>query len=577
MSHSASGNFWSKLRKPPGAALEPPTPTAPPGEPKQPKPVEIPTKKKSDMVFVMRKENDTMYRSNAASFGSSLLTLDKPTASLSWADSMEESEDLLTPIQKQDSTYAKLVAQQAKRLHEAEATISQQKRSIAELEKDLREKADRIQELENTIDSKEKHISELGVVTQEQVIRISELVDEITNKKQSIRQLEKDVAAACAMTQELKLHVAQNGRLSRSDSSTEIDESFGEDPKHECVTDVTPVPIVLETIQASPESKDMNANNDLTSQGLAEATAGAAQIVPGSGAQNLALSSVEFPSLNSATTMHGPPRAVFVTPETLKNVPPPPPAKKLKLGIDPSKFMKKPHSDIKRNPILAPSREDAEPPTIDPTKDIRRMSKAERELYGYGPTVKIVLGTQDIAVLPKYIFMQVSPKAFKHWMENPAAESMTFPSGAFTKKALAIQVEWITMHIRCNKVFSVTLKNDGSDRHNLNLVRCARALGLTPMYMGHFTRKYCEQIRNGPSSELVALIEELAWDETDPIFDCLAHNWTLQYAKARPEEVEMWNKQLTCLPRLSAKIHELQVRKKFASGEKAGKGQGTVK
>ena len=119
--------------------------------------------------------------------------------------------------------------------------------------------------------------------------------------------------------------------------------------------------------------------------------------------------------------------------------------------------------------------------------------------------------------------MQVSSKAFKHWSDNPTAQSIKFDAGAMTKDALNIQLEWITMHTHCNRVFSVSLKQENGMRHNLELVRSARVLGLHSMYMGHFTRLYCQQIRDGPSEELIDLVEELSYTDTDtdPIFDCL--------------------------------------------------------
>lgn len=575
-SKSVSGDFWAKFKKPPAVDFTPDSPAVAQDGPVEPMPVEAITAKTPGMLFRPRKENIDIDRSNTAtSFGSSMLSLNTHKVSLSWADSMEESEELLILGQEQDSSMADVVAQHVKRAPEAEVHISQQGKLIAKLEDDIRGKTVRIQGLENMLDSSGQHLKELEAVNQEQAIRISLLIDETIDKERSILQLQKDLAAACATLQNLELQVSENNRIPRSDSSTEIGESYEEDAGHECEPVAVPVPIVLETAPAKSESKDVEKDNDHTLHDVQDTTAGAAQAASGSDIYAIALSPVDFPALGPSKTAHGLPRTVFVTPETLKKVPPPPPARKLTLGIDPSKFLKK--TDTKRRMALVPRREDAEPPMIDPTKDIRRMTKVEREPYGWGPSVKIVLGTQDVVVLPKYIFMQVSPKALKHWKENPNADSMIFPSGAFTKKALDIQWEWMTAHTQCNKVFSVTLKQDGNDRHNLELVRCARALGLDSMYMGHFTRKYCEQIRDGPSPDLVALVEELAWDETDPIFECLAHNWVLQYAKAKSEDAKLLDKNLARFPRLSAKVNDIQVRKKFALGGAGRKGQAMVK
>jgi hypothetical protein len=293
-----------------------------------------------------------------------------------------------------------------------------------------------------------------------------------------------------------------------------------------------------------------------------------------------ALSSVDFPALGSPPSSNVSQQTVFVTADRIKKVPPPPPARKLTLGIDPSKFQKKipqPQPTTARRLLYSSRHGNSATPTIDPGKDIRRMSKEEREPFGYGPTVQIFLDNKMVATVPKYGFMQVSLKAFKYWNENPNATPMKFEADAFTLDALSIQLEWIAMHTYCNKVFSVNLKSEAGDRQNLELFRCARALGLHPMYMGHFTRMYCDQIRKGPSYDLISLIEELTWDDADPIFECLANNWLLNYSKAKPEAIPAWESKLTRLPRLAAKIHDVRSRKNSALGGARGSGQGKSK
>ena len=43
---------------------------------------------------------------------------------------------------------------------------------------------------------------------------------------------------------------------------------------------------------------------------------------------------------------------------------------------------------------------DGPAPVIDCTKDIRRMSKEEREPFGYGSIVQIVMGNETVASVP---------------------------------------------------------------------------------------------------------------------------------------------------------------------------------
>ena len=59
----------------------------------------------------------------------------------------------------------------------------------------------------------------------------------------------------------------------------------------------------------------------------------------------------------------------------------------------------------------------------------------------------------------------------------------------------------ITTSASLKKIYGIyfRLRQEVNDRQNLELVRCARALGMHPMYMGHFTRMFCEKIREGPS------------------------------------------------------------------------------
>jgi hypothetical protein len=284
------------------------------------------------------------------------------------------------------------------------------------------------------------------------------------------------------------------------------------------------------------------------------------------------LSGAEFPALGTPTPVRDLRRSPFVTAENIKKMPLPPPARTLKLGIDPSKYQKKPMAGAGKFNFGSRRATEA-PPNIDVNKDIRRMTKEEREPYGYGPTVQIMMGNETAAVLPKYIFMQVSSKALKHWTDNPSAQTIKFEAGSMTKDALSVQLEWITMHTHCNRVFSVSLKPENADRYNLELVRCARVLGLHPMYMGHFTRMYCQSVRDGPSKKLIALVEELAYTDDEPIFDCLANYLAMQHSKAAPEDLDSWDQQLARLPKLAKKMEDIQARKNFALGKSNTKGK----
>lgn len=637
MSNSGAGDFWSKLGQKRGviAPSPAPAPTPAPAKPEESKlteasPAQASPAKKPGPVS---KSPDMPGAGNPAvhpsSLDSSSVTATKAHfMSTSWADSVEEdmeadmeansavSESVLTVADQHD--YAEdakaTISEQQKHIEEQEKCITEQlvrieeqqehiekqeeciveqQERIEELELDVQNKAELVLKLEDRVRNLEQCLDDMDSENHQRDTCFEELTQELADKTRHTQELQKDLVSTVATLRELELQVAENVRAPPSDSSTEIGDAV-EDRMH--VTNTTseqsPAPIAPGVAQATDSSKPLGGggdcvllsmeNTDVEATGLSANldTPAKAPTTPPAQEGFPALSSVDFPALGSPPSSNVFQQTVFVTADRIKKVPPPPPARKLTLGIDPSKFQKKipqPQPTTARRLLYTSRHGSSATPAIDPGKDIRRMSKEEREPLGYGPTVQIFLDNKMVATVPKYGFMHVSLKAFKYWNENPNATSMKFEAGAFTLDALSIQLEWITMHTYCNKVFSVNLKPEAGDRQNLELFRCARALGLHPMYMGHFTRMYCDQIRKGPSFELIFLIEELTWDDADPIFECLANNWLLNYSKAKSEAIPAWESKLTCLPRLAAKIQDVRSRKNSALGGARGSGQGKPK
>ncbi|KAF2449838.1 hypothetical protein P171DRAFT_200587 [Karstenula rhodostoma CBS 690.94] len=494
-----------------------------------------------------------------------------PSTATSWADSVEEDEAEAASygygVGQKSHEYtlmASTVARQAKRLEETESTVDQQAQRIVELNTETKGQAFRIEQLEVAIDEKSARLVELEASTVDQEARIANLVHQVDKEARRATRLAEELEKKAAIIQQLELQIAENVSMPDSDSATEVEVDDGS---------------VAATPQPKPEAFPAVAEFgkiDAPAVDPKDTTAGAIGVTPEKPAKSQAaspvdgdfpaLSPTEFPALGKPTPVRDLRRSPFVTADNIRKMPPPPPARTLKFGIDPSKFQKKPASGPGKF-IFGSRRATEGPPKIDLNKDIRHMSKEEREPFGYGPTAQIVMGNETVAALPKYIFMQVSYTAFKHWTENPTAQTIKFEAGSMTKGALNIQLDWITMHTHCNYVFSISLNKDNSDRHNLELIRCARVLGLHSMYMGHFTRLYCQKVRDGPSKELVALVEELAYNDDDPIFDCLANWLAMQRSKVKSEHIGSWDEELARLPKLARKMQEVQARKNFALGK----------
>lgn len=595
MSNSESSSFWSKIGQQHGAHAHSPAPA--PKTPAGPAAVRADATKKSGLINKHRGGTKRQSPSHATISSGSVSTISPvtPVTSTSWADSVEEDDAQARAFVAnqstlhelpQDSLMVGIVAHQTKRMEAMGITVSDQAKRIEELNATIAQQTERIVQLQEDVDNKVGYIEKLNMSLQEKEKCVIELENKVDRQEKDIvgltnQAMEEALRVQClndgiqsknARLQELEGKISTTLDMPNSDSSIKLGESLEEN------------------LHSEPTFEDLPASYTTDVAHLPEDTiAGATEFTPESVASNKRegthhidgefplLSPIEFPTLGAPTPARNLTRSVFVTAENIKKVPPPPPAKKLTLGIDPSKFQKKPLATSGQKPMHGSRRVDNGPPAIDPSKDFRRMSKAQREQFGYGPIVQIVLGSETVASLPKYAFMQVSYKAHEYWTKNPNSVGMKFQANAFTLTALGIQLEWITMHTHCNKVFSVTLKHNDSDRHNLELVRCARALGIPGMYMAHFTRKYCQAVRDGPSDVLVALIEELAWDETDPIFDCLANNWAMRCSKANAEELSSWTMKLDRLPKIAAKMQQIQARKMFAMGKTWSKDKGKVK
>ncbi|KAL1600546.1 hypothetical protein SLS60_006932 [Paraconiothyrium brasiliense] len=572
MSSTSSAAFWAKNAHKLGQlrGVLPPSPDQE-TKPTEPTPAEASVSKQfgSGHVFKAKKDCGTKspeYSSSAFTSTATASPLSLSTAT-SWADSVEEDEA------QADAAAAGYGAgrnfQHAKRIQELETTVIYQAKRIVNLEGDMKDKDAHIEQLTSAVNEQKGHMSQLEANVIDRDTRITDLTGQLDEEVRRIKTLEEELQKKMVLIQDLELHIAETISVPDSSSLTEVEEDAEEES--------LPTPAQeSRTIPMAEAREDIRSPEDTTAGALAAEVEAKTPVKPetvnSSEEEFPALSPVDFPALGSPTPVRDLQRSPFVTAENIKKVPPPPPARILKLGIDPSKFQKSTAGQGGRF-MFGSRRANEGPPNIDTSKDIRRMSKEEREPFGYGPTVQIIMGNETAASLPKYMFMQVSSKAFNHWTANPSALTIKFDAGSMTKEALNIHMEWITMHTHCSRVYSVSLKPENSDRHNLELVRCARVLGIHSMYMGHFTRLYCQKVRDGPTDELVALIEELAYTDDEPIFECLANNMAMQHSKAKTQDIRDWDQNLARLPKLATKMQGIQARKNFAQGKAYSKGK----
>lgn len=567
---SSPADFWRKIGQQRGVPNLSPNPEKQPSEP-APAQASAPKTSGGSLVFKAPQKDCRVKSSVYASSTYDSTSPVTPSTTASWDDIVAEEEAEAAGYgydadhkSHEDTSMASTVARQANRIKETEAAVTRQAHRIVELNSQASGHASYIEKLEVAIAEKSARVVELEATATEREARIADLIHQAHEEAHRAIQLEKQLDKKIAIIQELELQVTENVSMPDSDSATEVEVDDGAKeaalPQQE--PDTLPVPV-------GPENLNGPVDPTGTVVGTIDATpAKPAKDQAASPANDdfLALSPVEFPTLGTPTPVRDLRRSPFVTADNIKKVPPPPPARTLKMAIDLSKYHKKPAGGSGK--FAYGSRRATEaPPKIDVSKDIRAMSKEEREPFGYGPTVQIMFGNETVAALPKYVFMQVSYKAFKHWTDNPTAATIKFEADFMSKDALNIFLDWMTMHTHCNYVFSVALKKDSSDRYNLELVRCARVLGLHPMYVSQFTRHYCEKMRDGPSKELVALVDELVYTDDDPILDCLANHMAMQRSKVKPEDRSSWDEELIRLPKLARKMQDVQGLKTSALGK----------
>lgn len=463
---------------------------------------------------------------------------------ISWADSEDDDEFLASFGVNKDDTATALktsVLEKEARITELESHVGTTTLRIEQLDASVAEKEDRISELKATVQDIQTRVSELQYIMTEKDARITalekdgnakalnvqELIAQVDEKDCRIAVLEKELVSrgpiirGLATPSESPSETSTNIEVETSEPESTVESKKAasgslEDPEAPTQSNV-PEPVAVKVPEHSPKK--------------------AAEEVSDSKTTGPAFGNADFP--------------IFVTRETLKVVPLAPAPKKLTFPIDFNKYNKKSTQSIPSKEVQsykhgkagttrswglaskAVRDPNATPPELNPLLDIRHMTHAQRALYANGPEVSILMGSVELGIIPKFMLMQCSAIAHKHFTLNPTATSFVLAADSMDAEAAKLHIQWMDEMTYQGRVYSLTLEaSQMYDIKNLQLCQAARVLGLNNSYVGHFTKQFCDRIRYCTLSlELADLICTLAYPDNDPIFDCLANQLAAQRAR----------------------------------------------
>lgn len=473
-----------------------------------------------------------------------------------WADSDDEEEFTASfSMSGRVKELEKTVSAKDTRITELKAAAQEKAARITELESALEGQKQGLAVLQSTTDAYAAQVAELKLENKKQFLHVQKLVAEVDEKDRRIAALETEVDEYCAKIAEL-------------DSDDRSTQASLHDPAPAIVAVTTPA-------EAEVELKTIEADK-VTAPGKQTAKVSTTDTnTPISPAAKTDSSKADGPTANLSAF------PVFATPATVKQAAPPPPAPKLKMPVDLSKFANKPAAKTvtpkkKVETTSNDAAKDGPAPTIDPTSDIRTKRREERTLFANGPKVQVKMGDKLLATLPRYALMQTSHKAFKHFTDYPDAATFVLPAGSMEETAAKAHLEWMKEMTYQGHMYSVTLHSDEKfDDKNLQICRAARVLGLNNLYVGHFTKIFCDRIRsNAASYEFLNKIAALAYPENDPLFDCLANNLANLRARKAIKNAAEFEALLKKHVGLNARVEKIEERmrmRKKQEGTKAPK------
>ncbi|KAF1833467.1 hypothetical protein BDW02DRAFT_527609, partial [Decorospora gaudefroyi] len=442
-------------------------------------------------------------------------------ATVSWDEDVDDTNFVVTPFQTKvmDTrlvTFNTTIKLKDERVKELEATVVTKILRIEELEVAVEDKDHVIGDLEANIEFKDTQIKQLEKENTTQYLQVQELVGEVDERDRRIKQLEAELEDKATIIGGFEKHVL----------TIDAEALSAKDVKD------TSVGVQVNLSQGPAERKTVvkQAVSEITSQLKVSAAEESNETLTTKTTRGTSCGESGSPT--------------FVTKDTLKVVPPAPRPKTLTFPIDLSKFGKKPAAQKSTKSSTSPSNgknghttpwghasklagvKTDTMPKFNPSADIRHMLHGERVVFANGPDVIVKLGDVKLATIPKYVLMQCSKKALQYFTENPEATSWVFPAGSMDADAAKAHLSWMDEMTYQGRVYSLTL-NAASvyDKKNLRICRAARVMGLNNTYVGHFTKQFCDRIRNQNASlEFMDTICELAYPENDPVFECLANN-----------------------------------------------------
>ncbi|KAF1999764.1 hypothetical protein P154DRAFT_523075 [Amniculicola lignicola CBS 123094] len=188
-------------------------------------------------------------------------------------------------------------------------------------------------------------------------------------------------------------------------------------------------------------------------------------------------------------------------------------------------------------------------------RDIRDMSLDERSELFRGPTISIYVGQEVVRAVPKKIFMAASSKANDYFLKYPQLNSLHFKAGEISIPALQRIVEWLTNMGTYGKIYSIPLTDKLPE--DVNIMRAARMFAME-RYIAHFTRKYCDYVRNSvPTYDNIAAIIK-AGTPGDPLLECLANNLAHQRHRGIVQNPESFEKFLGKYPTFKKTLDEIE-------------------
>lgn len=513
------------------------------------------------------------------------------TVKTSWADSDDEVEyPALTSPLRRVKELENTVSAKNSQLVDMSATLQEKDTKIIELKAAVESQQTLINSAQATAQASTKQVEGLEKENHKQFLHIQKLVAEVDEKDRRVAVLEAEVDEHCAMIARLDERLQKNETKSSLQQDQHAVESIKKDEPDSAVF-LQQEQDMVESLQEG-EAESTPQHEQQMAEGLHKDEA--KSDVPDEHQTVEEVKSIDTapvqpvdanltkPAGPAVNTSEFP---VYSNTATVKQVAAPPSAPKLKMAVDLSKYAKKRSAAPTPKPIVAEkqkakatpvvSNKDVPAPKIDVSSDIRSMPIYQRSLFANGSQVQVKMGDVALATLPKYVLMQCSPKAFKHFTDSPTASTLDFPPNSMHPAATAKIFKWMDDMAHRGGNFSISLYHDEkADEKNLHTCRAARVLGLHNMYVGHFTRTYCDRIRAGITIDLMAKMVELAYPENDPIYKCLVDNIAYHRFRGDAKEPEKLNLFVGKYADLKAKVEKIEIglSKKRQGVAKASKG-----